>query len=46
MIDPPRPGVPDAVGKCRTAGIKVCMDQTSYNNLSTIFIFGKYSILS
>lgn len=23
MIDPPRAGVPDAVGKCRSAGIKV-----------------------
>ena len=25
MIDPPRPGVPDAVAKCRSAGIKVVM---------------------
>ncbi|CAF3430605.1 unnamed protein product [Rotaria sp. Silwood1] len=25
MIDPPRPGVADAVAKCRTAGIKVIM---------------------
>jgi len=24
MIDPPRPAVPDAVDKCRSAGIKVC----------------------
>ncbi|ERE50295.1 sodium/potassium-transporting ATPase subunit alpha-1, partial [Cricetulus griseus] len=24
MIDPPRAAVPDAVGKCRSAGIKVC----------------------
>ena len=23
MIDPPRPAVPDAVAKCRSAGIKV-----------------------
>ena len=23
MIDPPRAAVPDAVGKCRSAGIKV-----------------------
>ncbi|XP_065321869.1 sodium/potassium-transporting ATPase subunit alpha-like [Gordionus sp. m RMFG-2023] len=25
MIDPPRPGVPDAVSKCRSAGIKIIM---------------------
>src|SRR6266487_3421485 len=25
MIDPPRPSVPDAVAKCRKAGIKVIM---------------------
>jgi magnesium-transporting ATPase (P-type) len=25
MIDPPRPGVPEAVGKCQSAGIKVIM---------------------
>eukprot|EP01083_Nonionella_stella_P145999 458616_1 len=25
MIDPPRPGVPQAVAKCQTAGIKVIM---------------------
>ncbi len=25
MIDPPRPAVPDAVSKCRNAGIKVIM---------------------
>ena len=25
MIDPPRPQVPDAVAKCRSAGIKVIM---------------------
>jgi len=25
MIDPPRPNVPEAVAKCRTAGIKVIM---------------------
>jgi len=24
MIDPPRPNVPEAVAKCRSAGIKVC----------------------
>lgn len=26
MIDPPRAAVPDAVGKCRSAGIKVLTD--------------------
>lgn len=25
MIDPPRPSVPDAVAKCRSAGIKIIM---------------------
>lgn len=25
MIDPPRAAVPDAVAKCRSAGIKVCI---------------------
>ena len=25
MIDPPRPSVPEAVAKCRSAGIKVIM---------------------
>lgn len=25
LMDPPRPGVPDAVNKCRSAGIKVIM---------------------
>ena len=25
MIDPPRPGVPEAVGKCKRARIKVMM---------------------
>lgn len=29
MIDPPRAAVPDAVGKCRSAGIKVMNDLTS-----------------
>ena len=27
MIDPPRAAVPDAVGKCRSAGIKVKLKQ-------------------
>lgn len=26
MIDPPRAAVPDAVAKCRSAGIKVCLN--------------------
>ena len=26
MIDPPRPNVPEAVSKCRSAGIKVCVN--------------------
>lgn len=33
MIDPPRAAVPDAVGKCRSAGIKVscfCSKQRSF----------------
>lgn len=25
MIDPPRPNVPEAVAKCRTAGVKIIM---------------------
>ena len=29
MIDPPRAAVPDAVGKCRSAGIKVYLLYTS-----------------
>lgn len=30
MIDPPRAAVPDAVGKCRSAGIKVGAAQLSH----------------
>ena len=30
MIDPPRAAVPDAVGKCRSAGIKVVMVTVSF----------------
>lgn len=29
MIDPPRAAVPDAVAKCRSAGIKVCLSVLS-----------------
>ncbi len=30
MIDPPRAAVPDAVGKCRSAGIKVLLSSKIY----------------
>lgn len=36
MIDPPRAAVPDAVGKCRSAGIKVLV--TSFIHLYICFI--------
>lgn len=40
MIDPPRAAVPDAVGKCRSAGIKVsCLDSTQ------IYLIGTFSLL-
>ena len=29
MIDPPRPNVPEAVSKCRSAGIKVCKEKNA-----------------
>lgn len=32
MIDPPRAAVPDAVSKCRSAGIKVVMVRFSCNS--------------
>lgn len=35
MIDPPRAAVPDAVGKCRSAGIKVGSFQSWHLNHST-----------
>lgn len=34
MIDPPRAAVPDAVGKCRSAGIKVSTSDTFYQLIS------------
>lgn len=39
MIDPPRAAVPDAVGKCRSAGIKVgysvCLSRVQVRMLSS-----------
>ena len=37
MIDPPRAAVPDAVGKCRSAGIKVSL---FYIKLLNFFCYG------
>ena len=34
MIDPPRAAVPDAVSKCRSAGIKVWKDVGIFVNLN------------
>ena len=33
MIDPPRAAVPDAVGKCRSAGSKVCVTASMVRTL-------------
>lgn len=38
MIDPPRAAVPDAVGKCRSAGIKVSFFYTPDINSSFLTI--------
>ena len=38
MIDPPRPNVPEAVSKCRSAGIKVCVN--------SVEIFITYNIIN
>ena len=40
MIDPPRPNVPEAVSKCRSAGIKVCEETviTHIHNMFYIYI--------
>ena len=31
LIDPPRAAVPDAVAKCRSAGIKVSLEQYTFS---------------
>lgn len=36
MIDPPRAAVPDAVGKCRSAGIKVSRDASPSHVLNLL----------
>ncbi|XP_068913592.1 sodium/potassium-transporting ATPase subunit alpha-like isoform X2 [Tenebrio molitor] len=45
MMDPPRPAVPDAVGKCKTAGIKVIM-VTGDHPLTAAAIAKQVGILS
>lgn len=37
MIDPPRAAVPDAVGKCRSAGIKVIYSWREYHLTSYLW---------
>merc|ERR1712141_692866 len=44
MIDPPRPGVPDAVLKCQSAGIKVVM-VTGDHPITAKAIAGKVNII-
>lgn len=41
MIDPPRATVPDAVLKCRTAGIRVChLGKDQVGQEQTMGVFG------
>lgn len=39
MIDPPRAAVPDAVGKCRSAGIKVLPNYCLNNSITVFLVF-------
>lgn len=45
MVDPPRPGVPDAVAKCRQAGIKIVMI-TGDHPLTAATVAKKVGIIS
>lgn len=42
MIDPPRPNVPDAVAKCRSAGIKVIMVTGDHPVSSHLYFYFVY----
>lgn len=45
LIDPPRPSVPDAVSKCRSAGIRVIM-VTGDHPVTALAIARKVGIIS